>query len=179
MSEPIKLVHQFLRCAHCKMVMPGLRYQCPYCNWPREHADETPPPTSGAYDPRTDEPPPLPPPVVVEPPPTLVPTVSGEGGPDPILVVPVPQTPRHMWKEPKEPSWDEIAGKPVQNKAAIAAMAPVARTIALAPEDAPPAPAEPAEPVVASNQAHHVGSPTNPLTAFEAPKRRSPRKKKS
>ena len=170
------LIHQFCRCSHCGKGWPGLRYDCPFCNWPREHTDVTPAPTSGMFDPRKDEAPPLPQPVP-EPVATPVPTIMDPDGPDPILVVPVPQTPRHLWKEPREPSWDEIAGKPVMTKAQLAAVVPVIQT--LPPEPAPPPPAEPAEPVVASSQPHHVGSTTDPLTAFEPPKRRSPRKKKA
>lgn len=166
----VELVHQFTYCNHCKNRWPGLRYDCPYCGWPREHTDVTPAPTSGSTPvpisvgaaPQTSEPTPDSGPAFYDP-------ITGEP------IMPIPQGPKMV---PREPTWEELAA---------AAKAPVTRAMLAQPRPAPMlrvADDVAAPPVtIATQQPHHVAALTSavpastelPLDAFEAPK---PRKRK-
>lgn len=47
----VDLSKTFTRCAHCKGTTSEPRNVCPVCDWPRQHSDETPPPSLTMADP--------------------------------------------------------------------------------------------------------------------------------
>jgi hypothetical protein len=169
MSE---LTHQFVQCSHCKQRWPGLRYTCPYCNWPREHTDETPAPTSGMAD-QTKVIPTAP----EQTAPAATPyTTSVEGSlPDPILVVPVPQAPK------LDPDAVQQLDMGAMQAAALRAPARGPQIITLAPDDPVPEPS-PAPTLGTGATAKSLYQPDAgemgklPLDAFDAPKPRSKKK---
>lgn len=181
------LTHQFVHCSHCKNRWPGLRYTCPYCNWPAEHTDVTPAPVAGLVEQ----------PIAVVPveqaaAPTMAPVAtpyetSLEGsGVDPILVVPVPQAAKMI---PKEPTWEELlqARRAPLTAAALSQPQVQPQVLAVAPDE----PVVTVGPVVTSTQAEYevrmaeegilIIAPAAPatldLSAFDAPKAKRSRKK--
>jgi len=46
----VDLTKLFTRCDHCQKSLAQPMYVCPWCNWPRDHTEETPPPSAGLPD---------------------------------------------------------------------------------------------------------------------------------
>ncbi len=157
-----ELVHQFVHCSHCKQRWPGLRYTCPYCDWPRAHTDETPAPTSGPVDPAKS----------VGAAPQGSETEPKSAFYDPLTGEPIIAIPQAAKLDP-EASLNQINMGAVQ--VATLKQAPAAPAqLVVAPDDpvpvvdaprAQPAPAQAPAPL--------------PLDAFEAPKARAPRKSRN
>lgn len=51
----VKLDKTFIRCGHCGHAAAQPVYTCPVCDWPRQHSEETPPPTLSCPDPEAPQ----------------------------------------------------------------------------------------------------------------------------
>lgn len=168
----VELVHQFTYCNHCKNRWPGLRYDCPYCGWPREHTDVTPAPTSGITPvpisvgaaPQTSEPTPDSGPAFYDP-------ITGEP------IMPIPQVPKHIQPEP---TWEQLRAmyKAPITKAQLASQQVAQAALVVAADG--PSLAPPTQGTIIATPpdiATLTSAPAAdlPLDAFEAPK---PRKRK-